>query len=371
MLTHVNSKTSAHAFAASVICFLIFAVFGGSCPVGGQQPQQPANSFAGATKPPFALAEEAEIKEFDSLPRADRIKRLETEGPLLPKASNLNNFSMRGFVKGQSTFFIDYALEPNSTALVTISTDEQVHELTLLGPKTLRDEVQKIKFLVPARDWKAGAVIIGLEFIITKFLMKPEAAREQVAFNLASGFGDTPQPAKITIQAFSNEPKYGKPAFFRLYGLAMGDLAVANKEIAGRPDALSHHAVTNTLRGQPRASTAFDEIKLTPTTIRTDRSQKVSYEIHSRAGFTGVKVIFHRVEERGDVSLPVVAYATELGPIVENGWLKPRACACQWDGKSAGAASRGIHDVEVRGWLNRDDHDWATARSTPLRVRVY
>ncbi len=290
--------------------------------------------------------EEPEIKEFDSLPKEEQEKRLSVDGPLLPQKSNLNNFSMRGFVKGNSPLFIDYALEPNSTALVTISTNEAVYNLTLNGPDSIRNELKNIQLTPPIGDLKKEIPIVALEILIKKFLLKPEIARTQVAVDLPPAFGDHAQPGTISIQAFSNEPKYGKAAYFRLYGLAMGDEAIANVSSAPRPERMSNHA-NGSIRGVPRASTAFDQIILDPRNVRTARGEKVRYQIHSLAAFNNVKVIFYRVEEYGDVSIPVAVHAKHLGPIVENGWLKPLPCHCLWDGKSGGVPSRGIHDLYV------------------------
>jgi len=83
-----------------------------------------------------------------------------------------------------------------------------------------------------------------------------------------------------------------------------------------------------------------------------------------------VKVIFYRVEEFGRFSIPLEVYQEDLGGVLEGKWLEPPNPRCEWDGKSRGAASKGPHDVEVRGWVKSDDRYWASAWSTPKRLRV-
>lgn len=372
MISHMASTHSTRFTCVTLRCLLAVCFLLSSQPIAGQSsPQQPPDPkrFARNMSPPFALTEEASVKGFDSLPREEQEKKLLIDGPLLPEKSNLNNFSMRAFVRGNSPLFIDYAIEPNSTALVTISTDEAEYLLTINGPKSIQEEVRKIQLSPSMGDWRKDIPLRALELLIKKFLLKPEIARTQVAIDLPPAFGEDAQPGKISIQAFSNEPKYGKAAYFRLYGLAMGDKAITNASMAPRPERMAHHA-SSVFPAELRASTAFDTINLGPGTVRTARGENVRYEIHSRSAFNNVKVIFYRVDEYGDVSIPVAAHAKNLGPIVENGWLKPSNCRCHWDGKNGGVPSKGIHDLEVRGWFNLHGREWASAWSNPKRVRI-
>jgi len=335
-----------------------------------QPPQQQDPKPFVATTSPFPLVEEPEIQEFDKLPKAQQEERLANQGPLLPQKSNLDNFSMRAFVKGNSPLLVDYALEPNSTAVITISAGADKYTLTLKQSEMLERRVTQIVTSAPVGDLKTQVILRGIGELIQEFLLKPSIGRNQTVVDLPEFFGAAPQVGKITIQAFTNGPGVRGPAYFRLYGLALGSAAIPNHASFPRPVPLLHHATTSAIFGGTRDSTAFDEVILTRSTLDTRKRERVNYRIHSRAKFNGVKVIFYRVEEFGRFSVPLEVYQEDLGGVLENNWLAPPNPRCEWDGKSGGAPSKGPHDVEVRGWVKSDDRYWASAWSTPKRLRV-
>jgi len=371
--SHCRAKSNSVRSAIFVLVVCGLSLFplgtfgGGNCqqPLPQRDPKQVV-----ATSSPFPLLEEPEIQEFDKLPTALQEERLANQGPLLPQKSNLDNFSMRAFVKGKSPLLVDYALEPNSTAVITISAGADKYTLTLKQSEVLEKRVTEIVTSAPVGDLKTQIILRSIGKLIQEFLLKPSIGRNQIVIDLPDYFGASPQVGKITIQAFTNGPGVRGPAYFRLYGLALGSAAIRNHSSFRRPIPLLHHAAPAEIFDETRDSTAFDEIILTRSTLDTSKRERVNYRIHSRAKFNGVKVVFYRVEEFGRFSVPLKAYEEELGGVLENKWLAPPNPRCEWDGKSGGAASKGPHDVEVRGWVKSDDRYWASAWSTPKRLQV-
>ncbi len=336
--------------------------------VEGQRPQTPGQQLAESG--PFPLVEEPEIQEFDGLPKDQQVKVLEDEGPLLPLNSNLNNFSMRGFVKGNSPIFIDYALEPNSSAVVRISGERAEYILTLLQAPSMLSQISKIEIRAPSGSLRDRAIAAGIDLLIDAFMKRPEMARNQVIVDLPREFGEAAQVGKLSIQAFSRAGSGpSKPANFRLYGLAMGEEAIANSAKVPRPTPNLHHG-TSVAFGGDTGSTAFDKIKLEPKSINTSKGQSVAYEIHSLAKFNNVKVVFYRVEQVGRVSIPRLAYKESLGGVSAGGSFKQPRPPCVWNGQSKGSPSKGTHNLEVRGYTKTGDKYWASAWSDPKRFIV-
>jgi hypothetical protein len=332
--------------------------------------QQLAQSQFGKNGP-FPLVEEAEIQAFDNLPKDQQIRLLAEEGPLLPQNSNLNNFSMRAFVKGNSPVFIDYALEPGSSAVVTISSDRAEYTLNLLQAPSIRQQISKIQIQAPSGSLRDRLIAAGIERLIVEFMKRPEMARNRVIVDLPREFGDEAQVGKLSIQAFSPiGTGSSQPANFRLYGLAMGEEAIANSANVERPTPNLHHGIS-TVIGGGTGTTAFDVINVKPKSIKTDKGQSVAYEIHSLAKFNNVKVAFYRVEQVGRISIPRLAHMEALGGVPEGGgWFKPPRPSCVWNGKSKGHPSIGTHNLEVRGYTSTDDRYWASAWSDPRRFSV-
>lgn len=335
-----------------------------------QEPVQQLTQDSFATTGPFPLVEEPEVQEFDKLPKDQQIRLLEDEGPLLPLNSNLNNFSMRGFVKGNSPLFIDYALEPNSSAVVRISGERAEYILTLLQAPSIRNRIRDIQIQAPSGSLRDRAIAAGIDLLIDAFMKGPEIARNQVIVDLPSEFGEAAQVGKLSIQAFSRAGSLpAKPANFRLYGLAMGEEAIANAANVPRPTPNLHHG-TSVAFGGDTGSTAFNKIKLEPKSINPNKGQSVKYEIHSLAKFNNVKVVFYRVEQVGRVSIPKLAHLESLGGVSAGGSFKHPRPPCVWNGQSKGSPSRGIHNLEVRGYTNTGDKYWASAWSDPKRFIV-
>jgi len=93
---------------------------------------------------PFPLVEAKEAQEFDLLPKAEQIAKLAKDGPMFPAQYNLSNFSTRVLIKGNSSLFIDYALEPNSVALLKLSGDASDLTITLTPSDTFSNEILRV-----------------------------------------------------------------------------------------------------------------------------------------------------------------------------------------------------------------------------------
>ena len=110
-------------FAGLLVTIGAFVFVPTAEPQGVQQPltSPSPNPFA-KQQSPFPLVEEPEMLEFDALSKEEKEAKLLSEGPLIPQKSHLNNYSLRAFIKGNSPLFIDYSIEPNTVAWVTIWT---------------------------------------------------------------------------------------------------------------------------------------------------------------------------------------------------------------------------------------------------------
>ncbi|HEV7798988.1 MAG TPA: hypothetical protein VGO73_12560 [Pyrinomonadaceae bacterium] len=120
----------------------------------------------------------------------DILSKLDQLGPLISAAAySMSDFSVQGFVKGKWPIVIVYELEADSTAEITISTNEGKDKYQVLLPPTDGDEVKRY---------------------------------------LPETFGQKPQLGLISFKALKNGPEPRKPARFFLYGLGVGDKAVGS-----------------------------------------------------------------------------------------------------------------------------------------------
>jgi hypothetical protein len=124
-----------------------------------------------------------QFRTFDALPKPKQEKSLYKKGPRLPKQYNVNDLSIRIFVRGGWPVMLDYGLNSGAVAVLNISVE-------------------------------------GVE----PFSIKVEpAAREQIRFTLPDRFGSQRQVGKLHITASAN---IGEPANFQLYGIGVGGAGV-------------------------------------------------------------------------------------------------------------------------------------------------
>ena len=119
----------------------------------------------------------------------DLVDLVSKVGPLFPLGFNMSHFEVKGFVKGEWPLVIDYELEPDSIATLTISTENVKQPVVINLSPTQRGEV------------------------ISK---------------LPAEFGKKPQVGVLTFEAFKTGSSGREPAGFVLHALGMGDHAVGS-----------------------------------------------------------------------------------------------------------------------------------------------
>lgn len=307
--------------------------------------------------------EDSKIKEFDTLPKAIQETRLAANGPLIPEKYTKNNFSTRVFLKGNSPFIIDYAIQPGCTALIEFSVDgvkPVTYELTSPGTYLDDETNRKLTELLKAEETSERAAKVR-SLLFEDFLRHPEKGRASQIIHLPASFGDRPQVGKLSIQAFTIVSGELRPAFFSLYGLGVGKKAVVRKGTNHAEGRKSNHSRNDFALGGN--SITIDKITLSREMIDAGSGPPVTYGIHSLSAFYNVKAFFNREEDVSNNSITNTVFSKRLGSITENGWIRPMKCSCQWNGMGEGRASRGWHDLEVRAWQSDHDGDWAIARS--------
>lgn len=185
--------------------------------------------------------------------KSDKVKidasTLAKIGPVIPAIFNMSNFTVQGLVQGKGWLIaIDYELEADSTAEVTITT----------------------------RKAKQPFVI----------QLSP-AERKEVIRELPEEFGDKPQLGELSFRAFKTGPGEKKLARFFLYGLAVGRKGVAVGSIL------------------------IDQLRFQPGSIRPKLKEKASYSFRSLSDFDMAAVEFSIVREAADGVIRPQRVATE------------------------------------------------------------
>jgi hypothetical protein len=143
-------------------------------------------------------------------------------GPAFAAVFSMSSFSVNGYVKGRWPIVIDYELEAESAAEVTIS---------------IKDTKQTFVIELPPTNDQ----------------------RKEVIRQLPEEFGQEPQVGLLSFQAFKTGPGQRKPARFFLYGLGVGDRAVG--------------------------SMVIDQLQFQPGSIHPKLKEKASYSFRSLSDF--------------------------------------------------------------------------------------
>jgi hypothetical protein len=188
----------------------------------------------------------------------DLLSKLEKVGPMFPAtAYSMSDFSVEGVVQGDWPIVIDYELEADSTAEVTISINE--------GGK---------KIAIP--------------------LTSTNGERKDVESRLPKAFGDKQQLGVISFKAFKNGPEPRVPADFFLYGLGFGYKAVGSMVLV--------------------------QLKFKPDSIRPKLKEKASYSFKSLSDFNSVTTEFKLATRARDGSThSQLAYSKEFKDGVRQG----------------------------------------------------
>lgn len=120
----------------------------------------------------------------------DIAKVLDKEGPQIPPAFLMSTLTVRGFVRGSWPVVLEYAVDPNSLLLLSVTSDA------------------------------------GIEFI---YRFPAGAGRTQHLFTLPVDFGNEPNPATYSLRALTNNPQGSMaPVALRVYGFGAGYRAVGS-----------------------------------------------------------------------------------------------------------------------------------------------
>lgn len=172
--------------------------------------------------------------------------KIAKDGPTFAAMISMSSFTLKGFVKSDGwMILVDYELEPESTAVIAITTKDTKQPFVLQLPST-NDQRQ-------------------------------EVIRE------LSGFGKKLQVGELTFQAFKNGPDPRKPARFFLYGLALGD----RKDVIG--------------------SMVVDQLHFQPGTLRPNLKEKATYSFRSLSDFDRASADFLLVTLSDGILCPQLA----------------------------------------------------------------
>jgi len=198
---------------------------------------QPAPPAAAARADPSDLKNRTQIRvQFPVRKKSEKEKKVESaeskakivaeviakSGPEFPTVFSMSSFSLKGFVKGLWPIVIDYELEPESSAVITISAGDKQQPFIIELPTT-NDE------------------------------------RKEVIRQLPEAFGQKPQVGVLSFQALKNGTGERRPARFFLYGLGVGDHAVG--------------------------SMVVDQLQFKPGQIRPQLGEKASYSFRALSDF--------------------------------------------------------------------------------------
>lgn len=286
ILYNLSKRRSRALFARLVLCLLVFQL----------APQTRAQKSSSLTA--SGAKNMAPVQIVIPIPKS-KAKVLYKKGPVFLATFSMSNFSMLGFVKDQWPIVIEYELEPDSTAFITIS---------------IMDNDKNKPFVIE--------------------LPPTNNERRQVIHRLPDGFGKKPQVGVLSFRAFKNGPGERKPARFFLSGLGVGDKAVG--------------------------SMVIDQLQFQPGSINTKLKEKASYSFRSLSDFNTGSADFMLVKPSSDgVVRPQLAGRQEL----KNGVRGNTIVSKEWDGKNLkGKYSQGPHQFYVRVWRGaKSGGDWVFA----------
>lgn len=271
-----------------------------------------------------------QFKTFDALPKAQQEQLLIKRGPRLPMQYNANDLNLRVFVRGGAPLVIDYQLDSDEPAYLTI----------IVG------------------DLKP--LVIPLE----------PAKFTQRTIMLPDDFGKEAQVGKVHFSALTRKRE---PAIFRLYGLAMGlSGAQALNNLIEVPRsvelALITHSFGPVTEPEPHALFAHSlpqtnrEVQITvsaPTSIETGKSpkQEITFSFKARSLFDNG---YWEILAVNGISEAHV-WNKRTGRITPN-----RTFAEKWDGKLTYMAKvvPGDYSLKVTAYRGDETKAFVIARAT-------
>lgn len=274
-----------------------------------------------------------DFKTFDSLAPAEQVIVLSKRGPRFPVEYDASDLSMRVLIKGGWPVVVDYGLQADAFASLSIGVD--------------------------------GFKLIGRK-------LRPED-RSQLNIRLPDEFGPDFRVAKLHIHAVTND---GRPAEFHLFGFAMGQKGVQALRRVNQPESAVQLAMNSAPEGiesdyeplalfnpVPQSGTML-EIKVSlPATLRAKQHPEnhIEFGYLSREDFSEGRWEWWRVV--GLHWKKVWQHGTD-GPISSN---QPKSM--QWNGiiTSMKLVSTGAHGLHLAAWQkSSSERDWVVARTQSL-----
>jgi hypothetical protein len=237
----------------------------------------------------------------------------------------MSNFSVKGFVKGGWPIVIEYQLEPESSAALTI---------------TIKDMKQPFVIQLPPT----------------------KGERKEIIRQLPEEFGRKPQVGVLSFQAFKVGAGQKQPASFFLYGLSVGAVGAGQKQPA-------HFFLYGLGVGDKAVGPmVIDQLRFQPGSIRPNLKEKATYSFRSLSEFDTVSADFMLVTISPDNVVRPQLVAQQM---LKNGVGPGETVTKEWDGKNRkGKVSQGPHQFYVRVWRGlKSGGDWVFAAIEEL-VRV-
>jgi hypothetical protein len=292
------------------------------------------------------------LERFDRLSKREKEKILIKDGPLYSEDFDQSDYSIRAFVKGRWPVVVDYGREAESTATLTIAANGV--EYSWILDDWIVDDIAHLQLPpnVIQFDDEKGSV------------KKVKFVRRRAMFSLPDLGSDT-VVATVSFRAKRNGAESQK-AWLRVYGLSMG---INEQTISSLLRSMVYRAATLNSRFPaaqevPGSDSMIGQLIFNPTAIRTAHAQSVSCQFHSRLDLNELSVNFFRDYFYKGVFGARLVYSKRLGAIRRNEWSNQ----FYWNGRDQnGAPSKGLHQIQLRGWTGSVlDASWIT--DTPPRT---
>jgi hypothetical protein len=263
----------------------------------------------------------------------DILALLNEQGPQFPQTFDTSKFTITTFVKGGWPLVIEYELEKNSLAVMTLKAQ------TDRGPQNF---VQNLS---------------------------GEGGRRTEMLQIPERFGDKIVPGFIAIEAFTNLGGEKKHTDFQLYGIGLGVERVAFEA----PEPLTGQVVPAAY--SLRLPDVFSSVKLfqsevisgptfDPDTINVGAGNKITYRFQPRDKFGMWAADFRAITKQTNSDGSVVRKTKWVRTDQFDEEIGPREVVRDWDGKDRkGKISPGEYRLTIRAW-------WSAVKGGKSVVRL-
>lgn len=278
-----------------------------------------------------ASGEPISLEEFDRLPVERQAELLNADGPLLPAAYEVEDLSMRVFVRGGWPVVVNYSLEAGASASLTLEAEGVAPTVQSLSP----------------------------------------GAGRQVVFVVPPQYGASPRVSKLSIRVSGGrgvEP-------LRLHALGMGE-AVVRRRAGGqvRPAsylpalvAAARFGAAPPFEPAPPDDIPISGVRLDPTEIEAARCRDVLLSFSSAERFAVAAAEFYRVEYSRTARRLVhtFAFAQRFRPVPAEETIRGNLRGCLTPG---GVISFGQHELKLRVWRRASGPWLVQPNSAELRI---